>query len=104
MAETAVYFDNKEDYATWASGTQSGINKIRKVLEDFPEDVKLIADDTEHVDGEIIVKIPKKWFKNPRPPKKMNLTKEQLDSRALRMKNLHKFKKTVNKESKTNES
>ena len=93
MAETAVYFDNKENFATWSSGTQSGINRIRKVLQDFPDDVTLIADDTQHTDGEIIVRIPKKWFKNPRPPRKMNLTEEQIEKRRNRLKKYHNSKK-----------
>lgn len=86
MGETAIYFDNNDNYGTWFSNHAPGIHKIKAALEKFPNEVILVSDDTDKPEGGIIVHVPKKWCPNPKPPRTVNMSDEERAIRAERMK------------------
>lgn len=71
--ETCVEFYGDASYLSWYSSETKYINKMRKLLKEHPNEVKVISDD----DYGMMVHVPKKWFKAPNVPKRVNMTEEQ---------------------------
>ena len=76
-----TYNDN-----TWevSSDERKWINKILKLAEDHPDEVK-ITQRPESNYGMIVAHVPATWFKIM-PPRKLNLTEEQRSQMAERLK------------------
>ena len=83
MAETAVEYIKGENYLTWYSDEPKWANRIRQLAADNA-DVNIISDDGEGV----LAHCPVSWFKPPKPPIKRNMTDEQRQAAAERMKNM----------------
>lgn len=83
MAETSVEYIKGERYLTWYSDEPKLANRIRQLAADNA-DVNIISDDGEGV----LAHCPVSWFKPPKPPIKRNMTDEQRQAAAERMKNM----------------
>lgn len=83
MAETSVEYIKGERYLTWYSDEPKWANRIRQLAADNA-DVNIISDDGEGV----LAHCPVSWFKPPKPPIKRNMTDEQRQAAAERMKNM----------------
>lgn len=83
MAETSVEYIKGERYLTWYSDEPKWANRIRQLAADNA-DVNIISDDGEGV----LAHCPVSWFKPPKPPIKRNMTDEQRQAAADRMKNM----------------
>lgn len=81
--ETAFEYIDVDDQATFFSAERRWINKMIKLSEQFPDEVK-IQHMPEDNDGVILVHLPKSWLKVS-PKKKMNLSEEQREIRAERI-------------------
>lgn len=77
--ETIINYNNAEKEASIYTCNENMQEKIRKLAEKYPEQVKITASDNYSVTAEI----PKKWVKIV-PPR--NLTDEQRAAAAERMK------------------
>ena len=83
MAETSVEYIKGERYLTWYSDEPKWANRIRQLAADNA-DVQIVSDDGEGV----LAHCPVSWFKPPKPPIKRNMTDEQRQAAAERMKNI----------------
>ena len=83
MAETSVEYIKGERYLTWYSDEPKWANRIKQLAADNA-DVNIISDDGEGV----LAHCPVSWFKPPKPPIKRNMTDEQRQAAAERMKNM----------------
>ena len=83
MSETSVEYIKGERYLTWYSDEPKWVNRIRQLAADNA-DVNIISDDGEGV----LAHCPVSWFKPPKPPIKRNMTDEQRQAAAERMKNM----------------
>ena len=83
MAETSVEYIKGENYLTWYSDDPKWVNRIRQLAADNA-DVQIVSDDGEGV----LAHCPVSWFKPPKPPIKRNMTDEQRQAAAERMKNM----------------
>lgn len=82
MAETSCsYFAGTEMH--FSSDERRWINKIRKLQEDYPDQVKIISQ-PEQNDGCIYCTVPSEWLKI-KPPTKRNLSEEQKIAARERM-------------------
>ena len=83
MAETAVEYVKGENYLTWYSDDPKWVNRIRQLASDNA-DVQIVSDDGDGV----LAHCPVSWFKPPKSPIKRNMTDEQRQAAAERMKNM----------------
>lgn len=83
MAETSVEYIKGENYLTWYSDDHKWVNCIRQLAADNA-DVQIVSDDGDGV----LAHCPVSWFKPPKPPIKRNMTDEQRQAAAERMKNM----------------
>ena len=83
MAETSVEYIKGEHCLTWYSDEPKCANRIRQLAADNA-DMQIIHDDGESV----LAHCPVSWFKPPKPPIKRNMTVEQRQAAAERMKNM----------------
>lgn len=88
LIETCVEYITVDSYATFCSGERKWINKILKLKAQYPNEVDIITP-PEQNGGIILSHIPKSWLKVS-PPRKVNMTEEQREAAAERMKNLRK--------------
>lgn len=72
------------DKGFFSSDERKWITRIRKLKEQYPDDIKVIAE-PETNDGCIYVKLPPTWLKVI-PPKKRDLTEDQKNELRERMK------------------
>lgn len=71
-----------------SSDERKFINKVRKLKEKYPDEVRIIRE-PEQNDGCIYAEIPSKWF-SIRPPVKRVLTDEQKQEMSDRMKRIQR--------------
>lgn len=83
MAETSVEYIKGEPCLTWYTDEPKWVNRIRQLAEDNA-DVHIINDSGDSV----MAHCPASWFKPPKPPIKRNMTEEQRQAAAERMKNM----------------
>lgn len=88
--ETAFDYLDVDDKATFCSSERRWINKMIKLSEKFPDEVK-IDRMPEDNGGVILAHLPKNWLKIS-PPKKVNLSEEEREKRAERFRDLRKKK------------
>lgn len=80
--ETIITYNNAEDTANVYSLNLPMLRKIRKLAEDYPDDVKIL----HQADDMIEATVPKSWVKI-RPPRK--LSDEQREAMAERGRSLY---------------
>ena len=90
IKETCVEYIDQESTATFYSGERKLINKILKLAEERPDEVKIICMPEDN-DGHLLAHIPKNWLKIS-PPAKRSFTEEQRAAAAERMRNVAKAK------------
>lgn len=83
MSETCVEYIKGEKYLTWYSDEPKWASRIRQLAADNAE-VQIVSDDGDGV----LAHCPVSWFKPPKPPIKRNMTDEQRQAAAERMKNM----------------
>lgn len=86
--ETCINYCD-DDKAFVSSDERRWINRVRKLKEDYPEQVRVIRQPEEN-DGCIYATVPIKWVRI-NPPKKTNLTDEQKQALADRMKQVRRI-------------
>lgn len=67
MKETAIEHYGNEPYITYCTSEAKWLNKLRKQMGIYPDDIKIMA---ENEDGSLVVRLPYSWFRAPQPPKK----------------------------------
>lgn len=78
--ENSIEFLSGQRTVTFSFTARKWINKIKQYAQSHPDEV----DFAENEDGSICGHIPYKWFKIS-PPRQVNLTEEQKQERADRM-------------------
>ena len=73
--ETCYNYTGKTAY--FSSDERKWINKIRKLKEEYPDEVNIVIQ-PEHNDGTIYARIPSDWMKI-QPKRKVELTEAQKD-------------------------
>ena len=91
IKETNFEFVAGESIATMSTAESKWINRIKKLAEQYPDDVKIVA---VNKDGSLLAHVPVKWF-NLKPPVKRNLTDEQRAELSERMKHISRFSKQL---------
>lgn len=82
MIETSVERVIGDDYCLVYTGERKFINQLNKLSQSYPEvDIRHI-----NKDGSILTHVPSNWFRFVKPPTKRNLTEEQKNIMAQRMK------------------
>lgn len=81
IRETAIDHVAGEDFASLYTSEVKWINLIRKLKEQYPDEVEI-----KHVneDGSMLVHIPASWMK-VKPKKKVCLTQAQIDASKARL-------------------
>lgn len=83
MKETCFSYTAEDDCAVFSSSETKWINKMLKLQQEHPNDVKIIYHpDDNH--GMLYAHIPKKYLKIS-PPRQMNYTDEQRAAMAERL-------------------
>ena len=83
VKETCVGYISDEKYATFCSSETKWINKILKLHDNYPSDVKIVYY-PEKNNGMIYAHIPKNFIKIS-PPRQVNYTDEQRAAMAERL-------------------
>ena len=86
METTFNYTDKEHGY--FSSDERKFISKVRKLKEQYPDQVRIIAEPEEN-DGCIYAEMPTAWF-TIRVPKKVVLTDEQKQILSERMRQVRK--------------
>lgn len=81
--ETAISYLNIDEHAIFHSSEQKWINKILKLRESHPDDVKIVYLPEDN-NGMLLAHVPKDWFKIS-PPRKKEMTDEQRAAVAERL-------------------
>ena len=82
--------------ATFSTSESKWINKFIKLAKEYPDDVKIEYMPEDNC-GVLLAHLPKKWMKVS-PPKKMNMTDEQKEIRADRMRKIAQERKAKKKD------
>ena len=85
--ETCFNYTDKER-AYFSTDDRRFITKVRKLKEQYPEEVQIIAEPEEN-DGCLYCELPTAWF-TVRVPRKVELTDEQRQKLSDRMKQIRK--------------
>lgn len=83
MIETSIERIQGEKTLTVYTGEQKFINEIKKLKEAYPDDID-IRDINPN--GSMVVHMPAKWLKFPKPPIKRAFTDEQRQATSERLK------------------
>ena len=89
MFESSVNMVREDKIAYWYSNYPPEVRKMEKLLNEYPDDVK-IEKDYRNETGEafgLTVSVPMKWYRTPSAPKKRTLTEEQKNAAAIRLRN-----------------
>lgn len=78
-SESCVELIHDEKTAIWYSCYPPAIERMKELANKYPNEVKVLLDNTSADREEIGYEIsfPKKWYREPRPPKKREMTEEQ---------------------------
>ena len=81
--ETSIDFFADENFITVYTCEKKYIRRIMQLKDQYPKKIKIMYG----VEGEYIsVKMPKSWFKFPKPKKQVNMSEDQRQAAAERMK------------------
>lgn len=83
MAETAFDYLTEDKHATFTSSETKWINKIKKLANEYPDEVKIMYEPDDN-QGYLVAHVPKSWIKVS-PPRKCNYTDEQRAAMAERL-------------------
>ena len=83
--ETCFDYCSRE-HGYFSSDERKFITKVRKLKEKYPDRVRIIKEPEDN-DGCIYCELPVEWF-SIRPPKKLNLTDEQKQVLAERIRSV----------------
>ena len=83
VKETTVNYVAPDEYITFCSSEKKWINKITKLHEQRPDEVKIIYT-AENNHGMIYAQLPVTWLKIS-PPRQVNYTDEQRAAMAERL-------------------
>lgn len=100
IKETCFEFVDVDDVACFSTSDFRWIRKVLKLLKDYPDETKLIANNE---DGSVTIHCPKSWFR-VRPPAKRNYTEEQRNAAADRMRIIAKERVREKADKKENEN
>ena len=81
--ETACDYLSCDKHATFCSSETKWINKIRKLKEQYPNDVEIQVQPEDN-QGMILAHIPKSWFKIS-PPRKREMSDEEREAAVKRL-------------------
>lgn len=81
--ETCINYITEDNAVTFCSSEQKWINKILKLHDKYPNEVKIIHYPEDN-HGMLYAEIPKKWLKVS-PPRQTNYTDEQRAAMAERL-------------------
>lgn len=81
MLETTCDRVYGESFMYYCTSEPKYLNRLRKLIEKHPDDVQIMFDDGHTLD----VKIPASWFRAPMPPQKREMTDEQKQALAERL-------------------
>lgn len=81
MAEVSVEFIKGDKHLTWYSDDFTIVKHMKKLQEENPDDVTVIAED----ENSLLIHVPVKWFREPRPKIKREMTDEQREAARIRM-------------------
>lgn len=81
MAEISVEFIKGDKHLTWYSDDFTIVRHMKKLQEENPDDVTVIAED----ENSLLIHVPVKWFREPRPKIKREMTDEQREAARIRM-------------------
>lgn len=90
--ETIINFNEEEKTASIYTFNQSLMKKLKKLAQDRPDECLLKLDGPEDAASFLV---PKKWV-HVKPPAKYNLTDEQKQERAERMRKIQQEKRISN--------
>ena len=85
--ENCIEWENNQHKITVSFCQEKWINKVKKLKENYPDDVEIIA---ENEDGSICAKLPAKFLKLS-PPKKVS--EEQRQAASERFRKMHEENK-----------
>lgn len=80
--ETSIDFMADENFMIVYTCEKKYIRRLEALKQQYPKKVQVIQREEDCIS----VKCPKAWFKFPKPKRKLNLTEEQKQDRADRMK------------------
>lgn len=92
LQETSCDHISGSKTVTVFTSERKWLNRLRKYQEQHPDMVKIIH---ENNDGSILAHVPDTWFQI-RPPRKINLTDEQRNKLAERLKTSRKYNNVNN--------
>lgn len=93
MTESCFTYITGEPWAVFYTCDRKYLGKVRRLAEKYPDEVIVDMDDPEFG---VKVRVPKTWFKEPRPPRKgPDLTDEQKAANAERLRAMSKKKSGV---------
>lgn len=81
MAEVSVEFIKGEKHLTWYSDDFATIRHMKKLREEFPDDVRTISE----TDESMIIHVPISWFREPKPKTKRIMSDEQREAAKERL-------------------
>lgn len=86
--ETAIEYVKGDKHATFYSSESKYINMIHKLVEEYPEQVEIRSED----ESGIVAHVPVSWFRAPKPPIKRQMSDEQRQMAAERLKKAREVK------------
>lgn len=86
--ETAIEYVKGDKHATFYSSESKYINMIYKLVKEYPEQVEIRSED----ESGIVAHVPVSWFRVPKPPIKRQMSDEQRQMAAERLKKAREAK------------
>ena len=81
--ETCVEFCNTDKTITVFSNETRYVQHIKRLAEQYPDDVVIKVDETDLPEGGMIAWMPKAWFRMPKPPAKRGPMSEEQRAAAV---------------------
>lgn len=85
IKETSIERIQGETFCTVFTSELKFVNQLKKWAQKQPEKVSIVV---ENSDGSILAHVPNEWFNFVGPKKQYNLSQEQREARAVRMREL----------------
>lgn len=92
IKETSIERIQGESFCTVFTAELKFVNQLKKWAQKQPEKVSIVV---ENSDGSILAHVPNEWFNFVGPKKQYNLSQEQREARAARMKAVAEAKKNI---------
>lgn len=83
IRETVVELVAGEEYLTYSTNDRKYMNRLRRRVEEHPDDVQVLVDDPEFG---LAVRCPASWFNEPKPKtKRRSMSEEEIALRTSRL-------------------